>query len=177
MPARPRASSSDALRRMSRQGRRDTRPELALRRELWGRRLRYRVDRSPIPALRRRADVVFPRARVAVFVDGCFWHSCPDHATTPKANAQWWSAKLAANVQRDRDTDRRLAAEGWTVVRLWEHESAVNAADRVERAVRATNIADRRHATGLDHDGQRAQHGHGSLRFESVPSRRSSRGI
>lgn len=120
---------------MKRQGRRDTRPEMSLRRELWRRGLRYRVDTPPLPGLRRRADVVFARARVAVFVDGCFWHLCPDHATAPKANGAWWSAKLGANVARDRDTDRRLAEDGWTVLRIWEHESVVDAADRVERAV------------------------------------------
>jgi DNA mismatch endonuclease (patch repair protein) len=79
---------------------------------------------------------VFAGARVAVFVDGCFWHSCPEHATAPKANSAWWSAKLAANVARDRDTDQRLAEDGWKVVRIWEHESVVDAGDRVERAVR-----------------------------------------
>ena len=121
---------------MRRQGRRDTAPELALRRELWRRGLRYRVDRPPVPGMRRRADIVFSRARVAVYVDGCFWHSCPLHATTPKANREWWEAKLAANVRRDRDTDQRLAQLGWTVVRLWEHEDPMAAADRVEEAVR-----------------------------------------
>lgn len=135
MPPRPMASSPASLRRMKRQGRRDTRPEMSLRRELWRRGLRYRVDTPPLPGLRRRADVVFARARVAVFVDGCFWHLCPDHATAPKANSAWWSAKLGANVARDRDTDRRLAEDGWTVLRIWEHESVVDAADRVERAV------------------------------------------
>lgn len=122
---------------MQRQGRRDTKPELALRRELWRRGLRYRVDISAIPGLRRRADVVFSRARVAVYVDGCFWHRCPIHATTPKANGQWWADKLAANVERDRDTDRRLVAAGWVVIRVWEHEEAVAACDRVEACVRA----------------------------------------
>ncbi len=87
--------------------------------------------------MRRRADLVFPRRRVAVYVDGCFWHSCPQHATFPKNNAEWWAAKLAANVQRDRDTDARLQAAGWTVVRVWEHEDPVVAATRVEDALSA----------------------------------------
>jgi DNA mismatch endonuclease (patch repair protein) len=91
---------------------------------------------APIKGVRRRADVVFTRSRVAVFVDGCFWHACPIHATWPKANADWWRAKLKANVERDRDTDRRLGDAGWSVVRVWEHESAADAADRVEDAVR-----------------------------------------
>lgn len=121
---------------MQRQGRRDTAPELALRRELWRRGLRYRVDVAPLAGMRRRADIVFTRARVAVFVDGCYWHGCPLHASTPKANREWWVAKLAANVARDRDTEARLSALGWHVVRVWEHEVAADAADRVEREVR-----------------------------------------
>jgi DNA mismatch endonuclease (patch repair protein) len=120
---------------MQRQVRRDTKPELALRRELWRRGFRYRVDESPIRGLRRRADMVFSRAEVAVYVDGCYWHSCPDHATVPKANRGWWVAKLAANVRRDRDTDERLRAAGWEVVRIWEHEPIIGAADRVEAVV------------------------------------------
>lgn len=87
--------------------------------------------------MRRRADIVFTRAKVAVYVDGCFWHSCPDHATVPKANRDWWIEKLAANVRRDRDTDERLHSAGWEVVRVWEHEDASQAADEVERIVRA----------------------------------------
>ncbi|MDJ0394754.1 very short patch repair endonuclease [Rhodococcus sp. G-MC3] len=118
--------------RLSKQRRRDTKPEVALRRELHSRGLRYFVDRAPLKGLRRRADLVFPRRKVAVYVDGCFWHSCPVHSTKPRNNAQWWADKLAGNVARDRDTDVRLAAEGWTVVRVWEHEPAGEAADKVE---------------------------------------------
>lgn len=81
--------------------------------------------------MRRRADIAFPTRRVAVFVDGCFWHGCPEHATAPKKNADWWSVKLAANVARDRDTDARLRASGWTVVRIWEHEEPETAARRI----------------------------------------------
>lgn len=121
---------------MQRQARRDTAPELALRRELWRRGLRYRVDVAPIRG-RRRADVVFTRAKVAVYVDGCFWHRCPLHVTTPKTNQEWWTAKLDANVARDRATDENLSAAGWTVVRVWEHEEPTAAASRVEAAARA----------------------------------------
>ncbi|MCX4093823.1 very short patch repair endonuclease [Nocardia sp. alder85J] len=121
--------------RMSRQRRVGTAPELALRRELHRRGCRYFVDRAPLKGLRRRADLVFPRRRVAVYVDGCFWHSCPQHATSPRNNAQWWSEKLAGNVTRDRDTDTRLIAAGWQVVRIWEHEDAATAADRVQAAL------------------------------------------
>lgn len=121
---------------MQRQARRDTNAELALRRELWRRGLRYRVDVAPIRGLRRRADVVFSRSMVAVYVDGCYWHSCPVHATVPKANREWWMAKLEANVVRDRDTDRQLRDAGWEVIRVWEHEDVTVAADRVEGIVR-----------------------------------------
>lgn len=120
---------------MERQSRRDTKPELALRRAAWRLGLRYRVDIAPIPG-RRRADLVFSRAKVAVYVDGCFWHSCPTHATIPKANREWWVAKLEANTRRDRDTDARLAEAGWAVVRVWEHEPVDKAARRVESVVR-----------------------------------------
>jgi DNA mismatch endonuclease (patch repair protein) len=116
---------------------RDTVPELALRRELHRRGLRYRVDTAPLKIVRRRADVVFTRRKVAVFVDGCFWHSCPEHGTAPRHNADWWAAKLDRTVDRDRDTDERLAEAGWTVVRVWEHEPPSAAADRIERLIRA----------------------------------------
>lgn len=121
---------------MERQAQRDTKPELALRRELWRRGLRYRVDRPPIKGMRRRADIVFGPAKVAVFVDGCFWHSCPEHATIPKNNREWWIEKLEANVRRDRDTRRELEEAGWLVVRVWEHEDATTAAQRIEFEVR-----------------------------------------
>lgn len=136
MSARPLPASAATRDRMSAQRPRDTAPELALRRELHRRGRRYRVDLAPLPGMRRRADLVFPRARVAVFVDGCFWHRCPVHATFPKNNAQWWATKLDGNVARDRDTDTRLAEAGWTVVRIWEHEDPVAAADVVEAVVR-----------------------------------------
>lgn len=122
---------------MARTGRRDTKPEIELRRELYARGLRFRVDRPVLPDVRRRADVVFGRARVAVLVDGCFWHGCPTHATWPKNNAEFWREKIETNRRRDRDTDRRLLDAGWTVVRIWEHEAIEHAADRVEAAVRS----------------------------------------
>jgi DNA mismatch endonuclease (patch repair protein) len=79
---------------------------------------------------------VFTRAKVAVYVDGCFWHKCPTHATIPKANREWWVAKLETNVRRDRDTDDRLVAAGWTVVRVWEHEPPDVAAEQIARVIR-----------------------------------------
>lgn len=108
--------------RMSRQATRDTAPELALRRRLHVLGYRFRVDFAPLPGLRRRADIVFTKRRVAIFVDGCFWHRCPSHGTVPSANRKWWQAKLAANVERDAETDRLLAEANWTVLRVWEHE-------------------------------------------------------
>jgi DNA mismatch endonuclease (patch repair protein) len=131
----PSASSPDIERRMKAQRRRDTKPEKALRSELWRRGLRYRVDFKVVGG-RRRVDIVFTRARVAVFVDGCFWHRCPVHATVPKANREWWEAKLSMNVDRDRATDEALLQAGWTVIRIWEHERASAAADRIEAMVR-----------------------------------------
>jgi DNA mismatch endonuclease (patch repair protein) len=110
---------------------------MSLRRELHRRGLRYRVDRQVLPGLPRRADIVFSSARTAVFVDGCFWHSCPEHRTSARANGAWWSEKLATNVARDRDTDRRLEEAGWTILRIWEHEDSATAADRVEIAIRS----------------------------------------
>jgi DNA mismatch endonuclease (patch repair protein) len=121
---------------MSRTGRRDTRPEVQLRRLLHARGLRYRVDQRVLAEVRRRADLVFPGARVVVFVDGCFWHGCPEHATWPKHNAEFWREKIRANQKRDRDTDQRLAVAGWQPVHVWEHEDPTEAADRVEQLIR-----------------------------------------
>jgi DNA mismatch endonuclease (patch repair protein) len=121
---------------------RDTEPELALRRLLHRRGLRYLVDaKLPIPGARRRCDLMFRGPRVAVFVDSCFWHVCPKHATWPKANAQWWEAKLLRNQERDRDTDRRLREAGYRVVRVWEHEDPDRAAAKIERLVRSRRRA------------------------------------
>lgn len=111
-------------RHMARFGRRDTAPELALRRELHARGRRFFVDRRISGRTRARADLVFPRARVAVFVDGCFWHWCEEHAHLPKANAELWRAKLLANRQRDASHDAVLRSEGWAVIRVWEHEDS-----------------------------------------------------
>jgi DNA mismatch endonuclease (patch repair protein) len=108
---------------------------LALRKILHSRGLRYRVDHAPIPGVRRRADVVFTRLRIAVFVDGCFWHGCPEHATVPKSNADYWVPKLQRNIERDRETDAVLMSHGWSVLRIWEHVPSAEAADRVAAEV------------------------------------------
>jgi DNA mismatch endonuclease, patch repair protein len=113
---------------------RDTGPEVALRRELRRRgRSGYRIDRDlDLPGVRRRADVAWVGRRVAVFVDGCFWHACPEHGTTPATNAGYWAPKLARNVARDRQTDQIAAERGWTVIRIWEHETPSSAANEIE---------------------------------------------
>lgn len=132
------ASSPATRRRMQTMaGGRDTRPEVELRRELSQRGLRgYRIDRDlGLPGVRRRADIAWVGRQVAVFVDGCFWHACPEHGTTPATNGGYWTPKLARNVARDRETDRLAAAHGWNVIRIWEHESSSVAADRVENVL------------------------------------------
>jgi DNA mismatch endonuclease (patch repair protein) len=121
--------------RMSRQARKDTACEIAVRRLLHSAGLRYRVE-YPVPGMaRRRIDVAFTSVKVAVLIDGCFWHGCPLHATQPKANAEWWRSKLDRNMARDRETTEHLIAEGWTVLRFWEHEAAEEVAARVAAAV------------------------------------------
>lgn len=130
-------ASSPAV-RASMQGNRsrDTGPEVALRRALHARGLRYRVDQRPEPDFNRRADLVFRGARVAVFVHGCFWHGCRRHYSPPKTNNGYWAQKVLANKTRDAHTRRRLRARGWHVLTVWEHDDIAQAADRVEVAVR-----------------------------------------
>jgi DNA mismatch endonuclease (patch repair protein) len=97
--------------------------------------MRYRVE-YPVPGMaRRRLDMAFTRAKVAVLIDGCFWHGCPEHATQPKANAEWWRQKLDRNMARDRETTEHLVAQGWTVLRFWEHEAPAAVAAQVAAAV------------------------------------------
>ena len=121
---------------MQRTRQRDTRPEIQLRSALHRMGLRFRVDAKPLADSRRRADIVFRRARVAVFVDGCFWHGCPIHGTIPKANRDWWVEKLKANRARDETTDAALEEAGWLSVRVWEHEQAEEAAEAIAALVR-----------------------------------------
>ncbi|MFD8009946.1 very short patch repair endonuclease [Streptomyces sp. NPDC058955] len=126
---------------MSRQPSKNTAAELAVRRLLHAAGLRYRVE-YPVPGMpRRRLDVAFTSVKVAVLIDGCFWHGCPEHATHPKANAEWWRQKLDRNMARDRETTEHLEAQGWTVLRFWEHVPP----DEVAATVRAT-VAEKRRA-------------------------------
>lgn len=137
----PSASSDAARRRMEAQRRRDTAPELALRRALHRRGFRFRVD-HPVPGgPRRRADLVFPACRLAVFVDGCFWHGCELHARPSKVNTEWWTEKIARNKRRDEQTRARLIEHGWTVVRVWEHEDMEESAERVAVALAEARAA------------------------------------
>lgn len=135
VPAAPSACSASVRARMVAQRRTGTAPELALRAELRGSGLCYRVDGTPIAGFRRRADLQFRDARVAVFVHGCFWHGCPRHASWPRANAAWWRAKIRRNRRRDRQTAERLRAAGWAVITVWAHEPVASAARRVVRMV------------------------------------------
>lgn len=130
------ASTPGVRRSMQSNKGRDTGPELRLRHALHGMGLRYFVNRRPLKGLRRTADVVFPRLRIAVFVDGCFWHSCPLHATSPAVNEAFWGDKLARTKDRDRETDEVLKAAGWQVIRVWEHEDPDQAAESIAQVVR-----------------------------------------
>ncbi|WP_158564087.1 DNA mismatch endonuclease Vsr [Jiangella anatolica] len=132
----PPASSEVIRRRMKTTKRRDTKPELALRSALVAKNLRFEVD-CKINGGRRKTDIVFPTERVAIYVDGCFWHGCPIHGTIPKQNRQWWIEKLEANKARDRATNEALRSEGWRVLRFWEHHDATAAADEVHREILA----------------------------------------
>lgn len=135
-------ASTPAVRSVMRGNRaRDTRPELALRAALRAHGLGYRVDTRPVPDIRRRADVVFVRPRVAVFCDGCYWHGCPDHYRPSRKNEEFWTAKIAGNQDRDRETDRLLSEAGWHVIRVWEHEDPNVAAGRIAQVVKKRRSA------------------------------------
>lgn len=129
------ASSAGVRSRMQSQKTRDTKPELAVRSLLHAAGFRYRVDRAPLPGVRRRADLVFARAQVAVFIDGCFWHSCPEHGMIPGKNTDWWREKFEVNRARDADTDARLLDAGWLPARFWEHEDPAEVAETIAATV------------------------------------------
>lgn len=139
--APPLPSSAAVRLRLQRQPSRNTPVEVTFRQVLHRRGLRFRLHRRPLPHLSRVADVVFPRQRVAVFVDGCFWHGCPEHLMWPKSNAAWWHDKITDNRRRDRDTDARLAEAGWSVFRMWEHDDLEAAAERLAVVVAARGEA------------------------------------
>lgn len=119
-------------RKMSTLARRDTKPEVRLRRELHRRGMRFRVQAKVPGNNRRTIDIAFTRVCLAVYVDGCFWHGCPEHRHRPRTNAEWWDWKIGRNQERDRSTDAELLAAGWEVMRIWEHEPPGTAADRIQ---------------------------------------------
>lgn len=133
----PKPLDETVRQRMSRQARRNTQVELQVRRRLHSAGYRYRVDYRPDQSMRCRGDIVFTRRKVIVFIDGCFWHGCPLHATQPKNNADWWRAKLASNVERDRRHSDALHDLGWRVLRFWEHEDPADICGRIVAVVRA----------------------------------------
>ncbi|MFE9935765.1 very short patch repair endonuclease [Streptomyces hirsutus] len=129
------ASSAARRRNMQAIRSRDTKPEITIRRLVHAAGLRYRVAARPLPDLRRTADMVFRPAKVAVFIDGCYWHGCPEHYVPPKTNSGYWSEKVIRNVKRDRETDEKLREAGWLVLRFWEHEPSDACADKIALVV------------------------------------------
>ena len=133
---KPPPASSEAARAVMRANRAtDTSPEIRVRSAVHALGLRFRKHRAPLSGLRCRADLVFPRERVAVFVDGCFWHGCAQHGRLPKTNRSYWRPKIGRNVARDRRNNQALAQAGWVVIRAWEHEAAGDVAQRVAEVV------------------------------------------
>ena len=135
--ARPLPKNAAVSAQMSRMPRASTKPELALRRELHARGFRFRIHRRDLPGT---PDVVFAGARLAVFVDGCFWHACPEHGVLPKHNQRWWTDKFAKNAERDARKDAELAAIGWRPIHLWEHTPVASMADAIGELLRATSL-------------------------------------
>lgn len=131
----PEASSQAAHNRMVANRSKNTKPELALRSLLHRRGFRFRVDRAPLAGVRFRADVVFGSERIAVFVDGCYWHACPVHGTQSKTNSAFWIDKLETNQRRDEAINAMLIDHDWWPIRVWEHEPVELAALRIERAI------------------------------------------
>ena len=129
------ASSPGTRKSMQGNRSRDTRPELAVRSAVHRRGLRFRVSARPQPEFPRTADLVLRKSSIAVFVDGCYWHGCPDHGTQPATNRRYWADKIGRNVERDAETTAYLQQAGWTVLRFWEHEDAESVADRVQESV------------------------------------------
>jgi DNA mismatch endonuclease, patch repair protein len=131
---RPKASSVAAKHRMEAGKPKDTKPEIELRIALRSLGLEhFQTNQKVIKGSRRDVDIVFPTQKIAVFIDGCFWHGCPKHGTWPKANSEFWFAKIQRNKKRDKDTNKKLRAAGWKVVRIWEHENPIRAAKKIAK--------------------------------------------
>lgn len=135
----PKASSITVKHRMQAQPRLNTSCEMAIRRLLFSEGVRYRVHSRPISSLRREADIVFRKMKIAVFIDGCFWHGCPQHKKVIKTHRLWWERKISKTKERDMDTDEKLQSFGWTVIRIWEHENPEEAAGRILKALKTQN--------------------------------------
>jgi len=132
----PVPSSEAALHRMQAVKHRDTAPEKAIRSAIHKRGLRYRIDTKPIKELNRRADILFRKFKVAIFIDGCFWHGCPKHGTIANMNADFWKEKIRRNQERDLDTTNKLISAGWVVIRIWEHEDSENATEKILKVIK-----------------------------------------
>ncbi|WP_344935133.1 very short patch repair endonuclease [Sphaerisporangium flaviroseum] len=144
--ARPAGASSAGVRKSMQANKgRDTKPELALRSAVHALGLRYRVSVRPLPEVRRTADLVFTKAKLAVFLDGCFWHGCPDHHTKSATNAAYWAEKIVRNRERDAETDRKLTEAGWQIMRVWEHENPKEAAVHIAEQVQSIRQKDSAH--------------------------------
>jgi DNA mismatch endonuclease, patch repair protein len=138
LPPTPAASSAAVRARLQRLPSRNTKPELAVRRSLHALGFRYRINaRLPLAQVRRSADLIFGPAKVAVFIDGCWIHRCPEHYAPSKSNSDWWAAKIEGNERRDRDTDRRLVEIGWLPLRAWTHEPLDEVVTRIAETVLA----------------------------------------
>ncbi len=135
---RPLPSSEQVSQQMKRMPRKNSGPEIRLRRELHSRGLRFRVNLRGLPGT---PDIAFTRAKIAVFVDGCFWHRCPRHGVLPKANRDWWREKLDRNVERDKRKDGELEDLGWLSIHVWEHDDPSTVADAIEQAWRVQRPA------------------------------------
>ena len=149
--SRPAPLSAAVSAQMQRMPRASTGPEILIRRELHRRGLRFRINYARLPG---RPDIAFTNARLAVFVDGCFWHACPDHGVLPKNNREWWRSKLRGNVARDHEKDSQLDSMGWVAVHVWEHEDPIEAANTIEHLWRSQrNVATRRADTAAQEPG------------------------
>lgn len=167
------APSSPAATKMGKANRRaNTRPERALRSALHELGMRFRIDRRVAADLRTRVDIAFGPAQVAVFVDGCFWHRCPLHGTEPKSNSEWWSHKLATNVQRDLRTNRALMDRGWAVIRVWEHDDPREAAARIAHIVQERRDARASESEAMSEMGQQQESRAGNAVREGMRRRR-----
>lgn len=126
------AATTLATKKVMRANRRkNTQPELRVRRIVHASGLRYRVDYRPEESLNRRGDLVFLGSKVVVFIHGCFWHGCPKHFSAPKSNRSFWKTKIDTNRKRDKETQRYLQKKGWKVVTIWEHSSPEKAAAKI----------------------------------------------